>query len=303
MEGESQFFIASTTKLYTTALVLQLAEAKRLSLDDPITAHLPPALTQKLHVFRGRDASDQITIRHLLSHRSGLADYFSAPRSGSSLEKELLTGQDRKWDVQQATAWARELGAAFPPGQGRKALYSDTNYQLLGAVIEQCSGDSFEEALRQRILLPLGLNDTWLFQAAGKKEVTPLRAGARQLHIPLAMQSFGPDGGIVSTARELLIFLRAFFEGQLLDQRRLPPLEDFRRIMFPLQYGVGIMRFALPWIFAPFGKVPTFLGHSGLSGAFAFYCPEKQIYLAGTVNQIENPATAFQLLTRIASAF
>jgi len=59
--------------------------------------------------------------------------------------------------------------------------------------------------------------------------------------------------------------------------------------MFPLKYGVGIMKFQLTTIFTMFRKMPAFIGHSGLSVAFAFYVPEKDVFFAGTVNQINKP--------------
>ncbi|MDO8869603.1 MAG: hypothetical protein Q7V10_02515 [Methanobacteriaceae archaeon] len=71
------------------------------------------------------------------------------------------------------------------------------------------------------------------------------------------------------------------------------------KIFFPLQYGIGLMRFKLPRIFSPFKSVPELLGHSGLSGAFSFYCPEKDIYLTGTVNQAAYPDLSFNLMVKI----
>jgi D-alanyl-D-alanine carboxypeptidase len=83
------------------------------------------------------------------------------------------------------------------------------------------------------------------------------------------MASFGPDGGIVSTAGELMTFVRAFFEGGLFERATIGQLQDYRRIFFPLQYGVGFARFALPRVLG--GE--ELIGHSGLSGAFAFLAP------------------------------
>jgi len=115
----------------------------------------------------------------------------------------------------------------------------------------------------------------------------------------MAMTSFGPDGGIVSTANESMIFLKAFFNGKLFPKEYLDEMKDWNKIFFPLQYGIGIARFKLPRIFSPFKPVPKLIGHSGLSGAFAYYCPEKDIYLTGTVNQIHNAGLSYKLMIRI----
>lgn len=112
------------------------------------------------------------------------------------------------------------------------------------------------------------------------------------------MTSFGPDGGIVSTAGDLMTFLRAFFEGGLFDRSLIEQLADYRRIFFPLQYGVGFARFSLPRLLG--GE--TMLGHSGLSGAFAFHAPGPGVFVTGTVNNIARPSRPFRLMQRLVRA-
>jgi len=119
------------------------------------------------------------------------------------------------------------------------------------------------------------------------------------LDIRKAMVGFGPDGGIVSTAPEQMVFLRAFFEGRFFDQKILPQLYDWRKINFPLQYGTGVMLFALPKVFSVIKRQPALIGHSGLSGNFAFLAPDEGVYMTGTVNQIAKPGASFKLMLRI----
>jgi len=66
-----------------------------------------------------------------------------------------------------------------------------------------------------------------------------------------------------------------------------------------MQSGIGIHRFKLPWFLNPFGTIPELLGHSGLSGALAYYSPTKDLYIAGTVNQVAYPDTAFRLAIKL----
>lgn len=131
-------------------------------------------------------------------------------------------------------------------------------------------------------------------------DVIPLYYRSNQLHIPKAMSSFGPDGGIVSNAKDSMLFLRAFFEGKIFPQKYLEvAMSEYNRIFFPLQSGVGIMYYDLPRIFTIFKKLPSLVGHSGLSGAFAYYCPDRELFFTGTVNQIANPGRSYRLLIQL----
>lgn len=299
IKEESQFFIASATKLYVTALILQLVDEGQLQLNDKITKFLKPEVTTALHIFKGINYTDQITISDLLSHTSGLPDYFQATRkSGRSLMDHILNVEDQKWDFDQVISDSKKLGAVFPPSSG-KALYSDTNYQILGKIVESLRQDKLANLIDSHICKKLNLSKTYLYQ--DKNDTTPVSLNYKQhvLRIPQAMSSFGPDGGLVSTAAEGVLFLQGFFEGKLFDKRHLDQItKTWRNIFFPLKYGVGISLFRLPWYFSPFKKVPDLIGHSGLSGAFLFYCPQKGAYLAGTVNQISKPQTSFKLMIK-----
>jgi len=301
LRGERPFFIASTTKLFTTTRILQLRAEGRLQLDDRLVDYADPALVQGLHRWRGRDLTSDITIGQLLGHRSGLPDYFQdkAP-GGKSLEQMLLGGSDLSWSPEEALARTRGLEPRFAPGTPGRAHYSDANYQLLGHLIERISGQAYADGCRQHIFDPLQLKQTYIYQHAADERPLHLYYRRQPLHIPRAMVSFGPDGGGVSTAAELLRFLEAFFDGRLFPAAYLGELQQWARIFFPLQAGIGIHRFRLPWIFNPFGTVPAFLGHSGLSGALAFYSPARQLFIAGTINQVAQPDLSFRLMIRLA---
>ena len=160
-----QYFIASTTKLYVTALVMQLRAAGQLDLEAPAARYLAPSVMTGIHVLRGVDSGGRITIRELLSHTSGIADYFEQRQRDGSTQIGKALQADFAWtfdDVVRITK--EELTPRFAPSTPGKAFYSDTNYQLLGAVIEAVTGaQSYEDALRQRILEPLALAETYPF--------------------------------------------------------------------------------------------------------------------------------------------
>ncbi len=293
------YFIASTTKLYVTAMLLALRSQGKLSLDDLLINHLPIGLVVGIHNFP-TDATASLTIRQLMSHTSGLPDYFQQKRpQGSSLQKEVMSGRDQAWTFDDVLAASRRMKPPFAPGTPGKAFYSDTNYQLLGKIIETITESTLDQVLRTMIFDPLSLTDTYLYTDPSDERPRHLYYKDKALLIPRAMASFGPDGGIVSTAAESMTFLRAFFEGTFFPTSWLTELYHWNKIFFPLQYGVGIMRFQLPRYLSPFGPAPELVGHSGLSGAFTFNVPEQRVYCTGTVNQIAQPGRSFRLLLRL----
>lgn len=298
------FFIASTTKLFTTAIVLRLRQEGKLSLDDKLPRYFDEGELHGLHVFKGTEYSSSITVRHLLSHTSGLPDYFQQKSEGKQLMQELVGGADRSWRLQDVLRASKLMRPQFAPGRKGKACYSDTNFQLLGGIIERVTGLTFAEGVDAIIVRPLGLRQTYVYADPEDERPMTLYYKRSPLHVPHAMTSFGPDGGVVSTASELMKFLREFFSGKFFPVACLDELtRDWNRIFYPLQYGIGISRFSLPRFLTFFRPSPEFIGHSGLSGAFAWYVPAKDLYIAGTVNQISSPGISFRLVLRLVSAY
>ncbi len=300
-----QHFIASSTKLFTLAIVLRMRDRRWLALETRAAEFIPSDLLRGLNTFGGRDHWDAYTVEQLLAHTTGIPDYFESPLKGGRTFLERMVDADFGWTCVDALEEARRRPATFAPGRDR-AAYSDTNYQLLGAIVEAVSGKSFAETLHDEVLGPLGLADTYLFTPTtlGRyDEISPIRFGSRAPRIPRAMASFGPDGGIVSTTADSLRFLRAFAGGELFP---LDALEDvtayWNRVFPPLRYGVGVMKYELPSVMTGFRKVPPMVGHSGASGHVLFWMPGRDLYVAGTVNQAEKRSMPFRLLTRIAIA-
>jgi D-alanyl-D-alanine carboxypeptidase len=302
--ADTPFLAASVSKLLVTAMIFRLAGEGRFVLDDPLQAFFAAGELDRLHVWAGEDLTPRITLRHLLTHSSGLPDYFEdRRRDGTRLVQMLLEGHDVAFDLPKVLEWVRwELVPHFPPGARRKARYADTNFFLLAEVIRRVTGGSLDVALESLISRPLGLARTRYFHPG--TPTLPLRSGSKVLSLPLALSSMPGEGGAVSTARELSIFVRSFFAGKLFDSRMLSQLPDWRRIFFPLQAGTGVIRFHHPAWLPPFRSGLEFLGHSGSVGSFAFYCPARDLVVAGTVNQIHGGRSRpFRMIVRAALAF
>ena len=298
---DHQFFIASTTKLFTTAILLNLKSQGKVGLDDKISNYLDGDVLNGLHCYKGQEYSSDLAIRHLLAHTSGLPDYFqNKGTNGKSLVGDIVAGNDQHWTFEQAIERTKAMKPLFVPGTKGKAYYSDANFQLLGRIIENTTGKSYGENCEELIWRPLQLNRTYLYQDATDNKPQSLYYKSKTLHIPKAMTSFGPDGGIVSTSSDMLVFIEAFFTGKLFPADYIGSLQTWNRIFFPMRSGIGIHKFKLPWIFNPAGTVPDFIGHSGLSGAMAFYSPKENLFITGTVNQIAHPDLSFRTMIKLA---
>lgn len=159
-----QYFIASTTKLYVTALIMQLRSEGRLDLDASVATYLGSSMMSGIHVLKGIDSGDRITVAELLAHTSGIADYFEQRRRDGSTQIGDALRRDFSWTFDDVLRITKEqMSPRFAPSTPGKAFYSDTNFQLLGAVVEAVTGSTYEDALQERILGPLGLVDTYPF--------------------------------------------------------------------------------------------------------------------------------------------
>ena len=107
-------------------------------------------------------------------------------------------------------------------------------------------------------------------------------------------------GGIVSSAADQVRFLQAFHAGELLSPATVAGMQQWNRIFFPLEYGYGLMRYRLPRLLTPFGAVPELIGHSGVTGSFAFSAPAGGLHIAGTFNQLDKPSRPYALMSKIA---
>jgi D-alanyl-D-alanine carboxypeptidase len=304
MTKDTPIYIASITKLYTATAIMRLYEKGALSLDDPMSRYLPKELIQGIHVYKGKDYSHEITIEELLSHTSGIADYYTEkPKEGKSLFDLFLEKPERSWTVDETIARARDnLEPNFQPGTD--ASYSDTNFQLLGKVIEAITGKPLHIVYEDFFFRPLGLKHTWL-TGHSEPQLAPSTAPAdifyKDMNITKTRSNgaYWADGGIVSTAEEMIIFLKALNEGRIVSGDTLKLMHNWHKLQFPLQYGYGTMYFKLPRFITMVMKVPPLWGHSGSTGSFLYYSEDLNLYMAGSINQVASKSKPFRLMLKV----
>ncbi len=316
LQPETPFFVASITKRFIATLVLQASERGELGLDDRIVDHLPAEVTAGLHVHKGVDHTPAITIRHLLSHTSGLPDYFDKPKSGGpSLFRQLAAGHDVGWTFDDVVRMTREEHSPhFAPqdltSPRQRARYSDTGFQLLIAIVERATGQPFAALLTERVLTPLGLEHTWLpgrsQPAAPTVAPAPVCAKKQPLELPEMLESCND---LISTTGDLLAFQRALIAGALFERPATTALlterSNLLRNMIPNRYGLGTWIFRVSRLAGPGRRPVTLVGHAGVTGTWLFHCPELDLHLAGTIDQSTFFARSapFQIMARILRAW
>ncbi len=329
MTAETPFFIASVTKLYLAVIVMRMVEEGELALGDRMVDRLPASLTRGIHVQGGTDFTDRITLEHLLAHASGLPDFIEDyPARGTGVEDRrslveiLLVEGDRNWSLEDTARRVREdLQPHFPPqelaAKKVRIRYSDTNYQLLRGIIQEVRGSSFAEALSELVLEPLGLHRTWVpgDERADRPEVpvAALHSGDELVRFPSFFSSIADLEG---TADDLLRFLEALTRGELFrDPRTWPrmqarwnrfsqPLDRaaLRQPSWPIEYGLGVMRFQLPRFLTPFRPIPPVVGHTGSTGVWLFHAPELDLHLVGALSQITAGPVPFRFVPKVLRA-
>ena len=297
IEADSQYYIASINKIFLSAIILKLYTEKKLDLEDKLSRYLPEELIHGLHVYKGQDYSNTLTLSHLMSHTSGLPCYLMDKQAnGKKAMNELEAGTDQSWPIHKVIREVKRMETHFPPGTAGKAEYCDTNFQMLNLIIEKITGDPVNIVLK-KMFRDLKLNDTYVYEDVNYENFIPIRYKSEIIHIPRFLASTQND--IISTAKDQMKFLKAFFSGYFFPKERLKELEKWNKIFFPFKYGVGLQKFYMPRFLSPFYPVPDMAGHCGSTGSAAFYVPDADIYITGTINQQASPNIVFQTMIKI----
>jgi len=158
---DQPYFVASVSKLFAAALCGVLVKQGIVSFDDLVSAYADPELLRGLHIYKERDYGNEIRIKHLLNHTSGLNDFFEdKPKGETSLLDLIFSDSLSQSKPREVLEWTKtRLGNRFPPGGGFH--YSDTGYHLLGLTLEQATGKPYHELLRKYLFEPLDMKQTY----------------------------------------------------------------------------------------------------------------------------------------------
>lgn len=277
--------LASVGKLFTATLIAILFEQGKLDFNDRLEKHLDSDIMNKLHIYRGHDYSGEITIRNLLMQTSGLPDVFY----------NLWTKMEKDPSFTISTREAVEWGKAnMKPtsAPGAKHHYTDTNYYLLGFIIEEITGKPFYEVMHEHIFNPLGMDHAYMNGfSVPKVQSDTSPAGLYIKGIDFSSVKGTPaidhaGGSVVAPLSEYLIFMKALNGGKLIKKETLERMiSDDVNMGFPtvgFDYGYSIWKFKnIPLLMPP--KLYSW-GCVGVTGAFMFYHPGTEAYIIGTFN-------------------
>ena len=289
--------LASVGKLFTATLISILYEDGKLDFEDKIGNHLDAELMDKLHVYKGRDYSDEIRIKHLLKQTSGLNDIFY------DLWEKMQVDSTFKITPREAVLWGKEnLKPVSVPG--KKHFYTDTNYHLLGLIIENITGKKFHEVMHELIFKPLKMKYAYLHgfskpEQESEYPVAELYFKDIDFHSIDQIHNIDYAGGsIVAPLEEFYIFMEALVNHRLIKVATLEKmLQDDISMGFPtfgFNYGYSIWKMKTIPVILP--QKYYCWGCVGITGAFMFYHPATQSYIIGTFNDSSYKAKALQFM-------
>ena len=244
---DSALVIGSVTKTYVAATVLELVEEGRIGLDDSVRDYLPKVTS----------VSPDITIRELLDHTSGLADVFN-----DTTRRGLEDHPEHPWTTDEVLG---SLHAPwYDPGVGW--AYANTNYYLLGMVVERVTGHDLADEMAGRLFAPLGLHATRMLSPTDPS--SPLA--------PAWTTIFWSSGAMSATAADLARWGDALYGGRVLDRSTGAAMLKFNKD----DYGLGVQRLDMAGT--------SGYGHTGLLNTYTtllFHLPKQNVTLALLVNR------------------
>ena len=282
MKSNDRMPAGSVGKTFAAAAALQLVKEGKIGLDDKIEKYLG----KEVWFARLPNAKD-ITIRQLMNHTSGLVRY----EFKDEFTKYLTEHPMKVWTPEERLAYLFDEKPAFEPGKGWD--YSDTNYIVLGMIIERVTGKRFYDEAHRRLIKPLKLSDTIPQEGPIMKGVIQGYAGAgnpfggKDAMIENGKFVINPQlewtgGGYASTSRDLARWAKMMYEGKAYDASLLPQVLD--GVAAPMlgretKYGLGVIIRKT--------QMGTSYGHSGFFPGYLtdmMYFPDKKIALAIQVN-------------------
>ena len=281
MKPTDRMLAGSTGKTFAAATALQLIKEGKIGLDDKVEKYLG----SEPWFSRLPNAKD-ITVRQLMNHTSGLVRY----EFKDQFTKDLTSNPEKAWKPQELLAYLLDEKPPFEAGKGWD--YSDTNYIVLGMIIEKVTGKKFYDEANKRVVKPLKLPDTIPQDGLRLKGVVQGYAGANNpfggkdemIHggkFAINPQFEWTGGGWASTSHDLARWAKLYFEGKAFDNSLMPQVLDgvAAKLGPNVKYGLCV-------IIRP-TQAGTTYGHSGFFPGYVtdmMYFPDRKIAVAVQVN-------------------
>ncbi|MGI5233704.1 serine hydrolase domain-containing protein [Actinoallomurus sp. CA-142502] len=286
------FRIGSVTKSFTATLVLGLVAEGRIDLDAPIDRYLPGVLPY----------SEPITVRQLLQHRSGLFDYGSVLWANPEL---VARSRYRDYAPADLVRIATRKPLQFTPGS--RFLYSNTDYVMLGMLVEKVTGDGYAHELSRRVLAPAGLRHTYLaghdlrLRQPSARGYEAVRSSTRLTDLTAYNMSVAwASGDIVSTTHDLNLFYSALLGGRLVPPTLLRQMQRSEPAFPGFEYGLGLGHTEMcgRQVWGHVGGVPGY-------GTYSFTSPQSARQITISVNRslTLSPAAEDEINALIADEF
>ncbi|MFF3488319.1 serine hydrolase domain-containing protein [Streptomyces sp. NPDC002701] len=254
IDNADRFRVGSVTKSFSAVVLLQLVDEGVLGLDTPVNTYLPGLLPD-----------DRITVRHVLSHRSGLYDYTNNMFASTVPGFEAVRNKVFSYQELMTLSLKQPLGSA----PGAAYAYSNTNFVVAGMLIEKLTGTSVQAAYRSRIIEPLGLADTSYVHPATAIDgrhangyLTPDEAGAPLVDSTEQTVSWAQSAGaVISSTRDLNTFFSALLRGELTSAAQLAQMQQWVPVNSTQGYGLGLRRRDLSCGVSVYGHTGTVQGY------------------------------------------
>lgn len=292
-------YMASVGKLFTATIIGILYDKGQLDFNDSISKHLDAQIVNNLHVFKGNDYSPSITIRHLLMQTSGLYDVFY------HLLQKMIQNREFTITPREAIVWGKEnLTPVEIPG--KRHSYTDTNYHLLGLIIENITGKAFHEIMHEFVFDRVGMQHAYMHGFSKPRISTghPTAKAYFQGQDLLTMSEYHQidyaGGSVVAPLAEFQLFMKALVNHEIIKRETLDRmLSDEIAMGFPLisfNYGYSIWKLKrIPFLIPEEYRC---WGCAGATGAFMFYHPATQSYIIGTFNDFSYKGKALQFMAK-----
>jgi D-alanyl-D-alanine carboxypeptidase len=306
LTADHKFKIASVTKTFTSTIILQLMEEGKLKLTDSLPQYFDKELVDKLLIIDGESFGNRITIKQLLSHKSGLKDYIF--EDWKFLLAQLIK-PGRAWTPETLLEnyFKHNLNKKSKLKPGEAFHYSDTNYLLLGLIIEQLCNTSLAEQYQVRIAVPLGLKDTYLdpydLDTTGMMHQYRKRRNVTE-KLNASMDWAG--GGLISTTKDLANFIQSLLENKLFQHTSTLDLmvtcDSLDETAYGYNFGIERQDFPISDYLEGATDTMTIFGHSGYWSVNMYAFPEEDITLVMSIGQVYDDKKDYNPLGKLISA-